>query len=146
MFQLQTDLHKKPPNCWLDLEFEIGSWTSKLYPCFWHVRLDTWYTPWGCHTSIFYCNLNLYLYLMVWLEFGHLHISVNTCATDLKHCTHLAGIKSRILCFMVWIGDLHTVQQYLHCEMLIEECDKKPSQEAKNIAVIIIAVVVWWVM
>ena len=40
-------------------------------------RLQTWYTPWGVHTSIFgetffRFDLNLYLYLMVWLVIGHL--------------------------------------------------------------------------
>ena len=74
-------------------------------------------------------DFNLYLYLMVWLEIGHLHISANTCDRELKLGTHLGGINSKIcweiffgftlnlyLYLMVWleIGHLHTVEPYPH--------------------------------
>ena len=75
---------------------------------------------------IFWFDLNLYLYLMVWLEIGCL---TKTCDRDSKLATHLGGAHTSIfeetffwfdfnlyLYLMVWleIGHLHTVKPYLH--------------------------------
>ena len=42
---------------------------------------------------VFWSDLNLYLYLMVWLEIGHLYISACTCPGDLKLGTHFNRIN-----------------------------------------------------
>ena len=65
-------------------------------------------------------DLNLHLYLMVWLEIEHLHIAATTFARDFKLGTHLCWINSWIfweflfdlnfhLDIMVWLenGHLH---------------------------------------
>ena len=44
---------------------------------------------------IFWFDLHLYLYLMVWLEIGRL---AYTCARDLKLGTHLEGVHTSIFC------------------------------------------------
>ena len=59
----------------------------------------------------FWFDWNLYLYLTVWLEIGHLHISVNICARDLKLGIQLGDINSRIFreIFLVRLELVHVL-------------------------------------
>ena len=87
-------LHISPNTCvWLELET-------------WNLEDTLGWSIQAFANRIFWFDLNFYLYLMVWLENGHLHISANTCARALKLGTHLGWINSRIfveIIFLVWL-------------------------------------------
>ena len=58
------------------------TWTFTYISKYLCYRLQSWHTPWGDQFKNFWGHFvwfDLNLYLMVWLEFGHLHISPNTC-------------------------------------------------------------------
>ena len=60
-------------------------------------RLQNWYTP-GSQAFLkkyFWFELNLYLFLMVWLEIWCL---APTCVRDLKLGTHFEGVHTIIFC------------------------------------------------
>ena len=84
---------------------------------------------------IFWFDLHLYLYLMVWLEIGHLHISakrLQTWYTPWGVHTSIFGKTffwfdlNLYLYLMVWleIGHLLTVEPYLHWGLLLLNTDR----------------------